>query len=232
MAKNPAAPPGGGRRRYHPFPWSRWVKASGWFGGIALVLVLVPVWIGGGDSDYSCGSILFKGRASMNCEFSGTYRHLLVAIYVAVGLSLLSGAIALARMEVGRHRQIGVRALPVALVVVVALGFVGWAANDARPPTLRVTPEAVDAAGEHTFVVTGSRFYGDPSVEIVRCTGAPSVRPCSVGVGADVEPVDGGFEVSITVEVPPEGISFQPYDDEGHPIVGGERITVTSLQRE
>lgn len=218
-------------RRNLPFVWSRWWKAAAWFGGIALVLVLFPIWINRGDSEHSCGVLVFKSQGAMHCEFVGAYRDRLVAVYVAVGPCLLTGAIAIARMGNGRHRRIAVQALPLAIVVVLAAGLVGWALHNARPPALSFTPVEVEAAGEHTFVVTGTRFFHDRSVEIVRCTNEPSVRPCSVGIGADVEPVNGEFEVSITTEVPPEGMSFMAFDERGDGIVFAQPIRITSSPR-
>ncbi len=107
--------------------------------------------------------------------------------------------------------------------IAMALALVAWvgasAASAQDGPSISVDPASVGAAGEHTFTVTGSGWTV-AAANVLTCkipagSNAAEIDPgahCAVFANLDLgnlvpAPVtDGGFEVSITINVPEQGI--------------------------
>ena len=219
MATKPSTPMAD--RATQPTRWTakRWFAIAAGLGLVGALLLITPVWIMGNDSDFSCGSVLRRtdsGR-QQNCEFIGAYRDRLVATYIVAGLGLLCAGVAIQRMSTERRRS----AVAAACVIVplLALAFsVAWRASDARPPSLEVEPAQLNIPGPHTFIVAGQRFHDWPVVEIVECSVASSPRPCRVGSGLTVTPHDGAFEVTVTYDVPDQGVGIGAFSSDGYPL--------------
>ena len=108
-------------------------------------------------------------------------------------------------------------------LALVGFLFAGSASADEHGPSITVTPSSVGAAGEHTFTVTGSGWS----------VAATNVLPCNIPEGVDagamsdadrsahcsdmanlgianmvggVAIADGGFEATITIDVPEQGV--------------------------
>ena len=99
----------------------------------------------------------------------------------------------------------------------LALALVGFlfagSASAQDGPSITVEPSSVEAAGEHTFTVTGTGWTGSP-VAVLPCDypegGDPNAvdgDTCDQGNMAVVGALDGdgGFTQEITINVPEEG---------------------------
>ncbi len=82
-------------------------------------------------------------------------------------------------------------------------------------PTLTVEPATVDAAGEQEFTVTGEGWTATPPIFVLPCTIPESgdaadidVASCDTGNLTPGQPEDGSFTVTVTYDVPAEGMAI------------------------
>ena len=79
-------------------------------------------------------------------------------------------------------------------------------------PSITVDPSTVDAAGEHSFVIEGEG-WSVPVVYLLPCA-APSVGSevdndtCDTSDFTPVSPTDGSFRLTVTFDVPAEGLGI------------------------
>lgn len=82
-------------------------------------------------------------------------------------------------------------------------------------PTITVEPGSVDAAGSHDLTITGSGWTAAPPVFVLPCPGAngsidefaaQGADACDTGALTPATPDDGSFEVTVTYDIPAEGL--------------------------
>ena len=79
-------------------------------------------------------------------------------------------------------------------------------------PSITAEPSTVEAAGEHSFVITGDGWTV-PVVYLLPCA-APSVGSevdndtCDTSDFTPVSPTDGSFTVTVTFDIPEEGLGI------------------------
>ncbi len=108
--------------------------------------------------------------------------------------------------------------LLVAPAVAVAIAFGGSPASAQDTPVVTVDP-AAPQAGEQELTVTGEGYTVD-GVFVVPCTGANNLEQlvelgadaCDLGNLTPATLEDGAFEVTVTVDVPAEGMCISAGD--------------------
>lgn len=129
-------------------------------------------------------------------------------------------------------------------LAVALVGFLFAGSASAQDPTISVDPSNVEEAGEHTFTVTGSGWS----------VAATNILPCNIPEGADgaeidtgthcadlanlglanmvggVAIADGGFEATITLDVPEQGVFIVSGDSARTESANAVLITVGMME--
>ncbi len=121
------------------------------------------------------------------------------------------------------------------LLVALFAMFTGVASAEGHSPVLTADPGSVDAAGEHTFTVSGEDFTPGNSIFVLPCAGAEgsleamaegdATALCDIGnLTPAVIGDDGTFSVEVTYDVPEIGLVVSGGDAGG---VDGAATLVT-----